>query len=431
MDKFLQQFKDNLENQPAPEFDEQDWADMQQHLDQHDKDSTKPINYWAWTTVTLLLMIVGSNSLVLGKLSIANQQINHLESIIDTLVQTKIILRTDTIYQFVGGQFMVKSDSDVLSKNELITTSTKGNSNILSKRTFTNLLTFNPSNRYSILPYAKDVQRVSLLTPFSENTLFKPIGLAKISPTNVTNTAEIITSYWQQRTLAYKTAETPQKKDEPNGAYTLLDPIEVNTLSFLKASNRTLPSSFETPTVSIKRKKSIRQVLYPMRPKGIEVGISYGMGMSLAEHHNRQNIKQWEINPQIKFSPAIRLWIAVNYQSLSYESTKMGTQYGVPELIPPMDNFEFDEARFDQHILSFSTGLQYHFQATKKWQPFIGMGFGFSTVTRNSINYRFEEPGMPNPNTVEFKTVIYENASNLPFGLLKTGVKIPSSYKKS
>ena len=88
MDKFLHQFKDNLENQPAPEFDEQDWINMQQRLEHHYKDSIKPTNYWAWVASVLFLMIVGSTSLILQKLNKANKQISRLESTIDTVYKS-------------------------------------------------------------------------------------------------------------------------------------------------------------------------------------------------------------------------------------------------------------------------------------------------------------------------------------------------------
>ena len=425
MDKFLHQFKDNLENQPAPEFDEQDWINMQQRLEHHYKDSIKPTNYWAWVASVLFLMIVGSTSLILQKLNKANKQISRLESTIDTLVQTKIIVRTDTIYQFVNGQHMTNSNEDVASTNKTILA--RPISNIPQARIFANRSISNQLGINSQLPFTKNGQQSSLFIPSSKNTIFESIGLQTDLLTNTPNA-----SFGQQGTHTNDITTTSEKKEELISASPILSSIEMNIFSFPTANNiLNLPSSFERSFIPLKRKKNIQQILYPMRPKGIDIGISYGLGMSLAKHHRHQKNQQWEINAQVRFSQPIRLWVEGSYQSLSYESTKKGEQFGVPEIAPPSDNFEFDEAHVDQNVISVSTGLQYHFRATKKWQPFIGVGFGLSAITSNSARYRFEEPGIPNPIAIQFEKVNYENASNLPFGLLKSGIVYQLNNKLS
>lgn len=425
MDNFFQQFKDNLENQPAPKFDRQDWADMRQRLEQHHNDSSKPINYWTWASVALLLIMIGSNSLILEKLGKANEQINHLESAIDTLIQTKIIFRTDTIYQFVNSQTLTNYSSDMPQNNEIIT-----KKNIPQKRNFANLSTSHHSFLSPFIFY-NDVQPTHSTSPFPENYSFESIGLQKAPTKLFTNFPKNIFSFWQQKTLANNTTDAPEKKEELTANDSLLSPIEVKSFSSLNSANASLPVLYKLSTTSVKQKKSFLQILYPMCPKGIEVGLSYGLGMSLAEHHRRQDMQQWEIATQIKFSQPIRLWLAGNYNSLSYESIKMGEQYGVPELAPPSDDFEFDEAHVQQRIMSFLVGLQYDFRASKKWQPFIGIGYGFSNITNNSIRYRFEVFGTPNPSTVGFETVTYDNANNLPFGLVKSGIEYQLNDKLS
>ncbi len=415
MDEFLRQFKNNLENQPAPEFDGEDWADMQQRLEQQ-QNFSKPVNYWAWATAVLLFMFLGSNGLILQKLTQANQKISYLESSIDTLVQTQVIFRTDTIYQFVDGQNIAKYSSAAPLKKE--SNSTRAKNIMEPKRTFPAPATFGQLSLSPRSPFTNFAPSNSRLIPFAENILVGYIGLQN------TLSRSIITSSLSPQNLANKTAAALQKTEIHQATYSFLNPIPVSTPSFISTINgRPLPSSVQRiPLASIKQKKSIRQVLYPMRPKGIELGISYGLGMSLAEHHRDQKIRQWELIARVKFSQSIRLWIAGHFQSLDYESTQMGAQYGVPELAAPKDDFEFDEANIEQRMISISTGLQYHFRASKKWQPFIGLGYGLSTLTHNSMRYRFEEAGMPNFNTRELVTVVYENANNLPFALFKSGI---------
>ncbi|MEL6945777.1 MAG: outer membrane beta-barrel protein, partial [Bacteroidota bacterium] len=200
-----------------------------------------------------------------------------------------------------------------------------------------------------------------------------------------------------------------------------LNPVELKNISSMTATSA-LPTLPKQSAIVVKDKKSIQQILYPMRPKGIEVGTSYGLGRSLAAHHRNQEITHWGINAQTKFSDPIRLWMAADYEALEYESTKMGAAYGIPEIVPSSDNLEFDEANVSQHLLSISTGLQYRFRVAKKWQPFIGIGYGLSKFNSNIIKYRFEEPSVTNQIVGEIETVIYENTSNLSFGIFNSGI---------
>lgn len=414
MDKFLQGFKDNLERQTAPEFDEQDWVDMEQRLELHHQTYTKP-NYWVWAAVALLLLMVGSNSLIFRKLSQANEQINHLEASIDSLTQTRIIVRTDTIYQIVEDQTINKFSSHVARREESIVSN---NNHISQKGIFANPFTFNSLKEIPKLTFIQDIQKGHLVSPFSEN-IFESIPLQKTLPTSITNGFENRSSFGQQKMLANEVSDAAQKVEGQTATYALLSPIEQPKPSFLKTTTPPLP---ERSFAIVKQKKSIGQILYPMRPKGIEIGLAYGLGMSLKNHHKDQKMQQWAITTQIKFSEAFRWWIAGDYWSLDYESKRMGAQYGVPELAPPSDNFEFDETNIDQGILSISAGLQYHFRALNKWQPFIGIGYGWSTMTRNRMEYRFTETGVTNFDASEQKAVVYEKARNLPFGILKGGI---------
>ncbi|MEN0050014.1 MAG: hypothetical protein AAF806_23325 [Bacteroidota bacterium] len=417
MDKFLQQFKDHLENQPAPAFDEQDWADMERRLElQHHRTTPRSTNYWAWAAVALLLLTIGSNVLILSKLSQSNQQINRLEAKIDTLTQTKIVFRTDTIYQLVEKQAIANASSDMARKHQIIT---NGNSN--SKTTITRP---SLSNQLNTALFNQHLQQVSLSNVFTRKPLFeKPIGLQKYLASNTSNHPKIISTFGEQSTLASEVRNDSTQIEKPVPIYAVLNPTEKNIAPIQRVTPSPLPSSItEVPTLS-KQKKSIQQILYPMRPKGVEVGLHYGWGSSLADHHRDQNIKQWEITTQIKFSPSFRLWLAANYMSLDYESSRMGTPYGIPELAPSSDNFEFVEANIDQGIVSVSAGLYYYFQAAKKWQPFIGIGYGWSSMTQHEIAYRFAEPGVTNFDASELRSVIYEKTSNLPFALFSSGVR--------
>ena len=412
MDKFLQKFKDNLENQSTPEFNEQDWADMQRRLNQQAAVKHKAINYWAWAAVILLLAIFGSNWLVMQELKKANDKISQLEANRDTIIQTNIIYRTDTIFQTMDGQLVYKHSRNTLANNNTPNQSIITASSLSSEKNKEAIISSNiPLNskkkNYPVLSREQvNMESVEIVAIPKEEISKSPHFTKTIVLPSNKNLIEITTGL------------TKQSYQLP-----ILSKISQLDKQLLTIKKHPLPKWFEAPIVSIHKKKTIQQYIYPMRPKGIEIGLNYSQGTTFKDFHKHLDINQWGITAQIKFSQPFRLWLAGNYTDLDYETKEMGDKYGVPIIAAPSDNLEFEEANIHRDFWSVSMGLQYNFRPSKQWQPFIGAGYGFSNLTQNKIQYELKEDRMGGNQSLSInEQVIYDNGKNLPLAVFKGGL---------
>nr|MBP6827243.1 hypothetical protein [Saprospiraceae bacterium] len=98
MEDIFKQFRDNLERRPEPSFEEQDWQDLQKRLDRKRKKQAAGFA-WQWLALPGFLLLLTTNMLLFLQLRQANQKIARLEMQQDTIVLTRLIYRTDTIYQ--------------------------------------------------------------------------------------------------------------------------------------------------------------------------------------------------------------------------------------------------------------------------------------------------------------------------------------------
>jgi hypothetical protein len=94
MEDFLKQFRQNLERRPEPPFEERDWQNLQKRLDQQRE--KRPLAF-AW--LPLLLLSFGTSAFFFFQMKKAERKIAALEICRDTVFQTKIIYKTDTIYR--------------------------------------------------------------------------------------------------------------------------------------------------------------------------------------------------------------------------------------------------------------------------------------------------------------------------------------------
>lgn len=429
MDKFYEQFKKNLDNQPAPDFEEQDWTDMQQRLEQQATTPTKPINYWTWAALALLLGMIGSNWLVFSQLKEANEKISQLETKIDTIVQTTIIYRTDTVFQMVDGEQLTIS----MQKERLSNLVKKQIEESLNKLSYENNIkkitprkqvstnrstekntTFNLSDTQ---PKEKQIVNTTVdnsdLNDFSNNTrreVLTTLKKEKIS-TPIFEDLNISNNDFQKTDLKVKEKQSTET--------TLLSSLSPSTSSIYFDKKRPLPAWFETPPIAIQRKKTFQQHIYPMRPRGIEMGATIGIGTATTNNISHLDLNNFGALANIQFGQPWRLWVSATYTSFKYESEKLGEQFGIPIIVPPLDNLELEEAKVSRALWSVDTGLQYNFRTPKKWQPFIGLGLGFNSLVKNKVFYEFEEDNK-GEHYKENRTL--ENAKNLPYTMLKSGL---------
>lgn len=427
MDKFYEQFKHNLENQPIPDFEEQDWADMRQRLDGQTAVAPRAINYWGWAVAALILGIIGSNWLIISQLEQANKKISRLELQMDTIVQTKIIYRTDTIFEKVGGeQFRLEGQKErvhnlevnqitesVINKTPTSNFSKRTNPN--KQATSFNLLTVQTKEKQA---FNRALNKIGENSDKGKSSIaIIRDGLIHLEKEQIESTA-IQASNKSKNNVGISALSLTEKK--------LAELPLLNNLNFsnniIDYNKRPLPPSFETPilsTVSNRRKKTFQQYIYPMRPRAIQIGTTIGLGIIPSSNYSHVDLNSYGMIANIKFGQPWRFWISANHTHFKYEAEEFGEESGIPFIEAPWDNLKLEEAKVNRAFWSFNAGLQYNFRMQKKLQPYVGMGFGSSYLVKNEVLYEFEAEHRK-PSVLEKRT--FGNAKNLQYAILKTGL---------
>jgi hypothetical protein len=97
MKDFFSQFRDNLNSRPEPEFDPQDWQNLERRLDESPEKRRLVLPVFWWLALPLGLLLLCSNAAFWVEIRRARQTIERLENRRDTVFLTKIIRQTDTV----------------------------------------------------------------------------------------------------------------------------------------------------------------------------------------------------------------------------------------------------------------------------------------------------------------------------------------------
>ena len=98
MDNFFKQFKDNLDNQPEPVFEEHDWLSLEKKLT--DKSEKRPLsNLLLWLLAPLFLMSLGTNGFQYNQLKNTQQKMTLLENRFDSVSHNTVVFQSDTIFK--------------------------------------------------------------------------------------------------------------------------------------------------------------------------------------------------------------------------------------------------------------------------------------------------------------------------------------------
>ena len=371
MEDFFRQFRTNLEQRPEPGFEEQDWQALQKRLDQADKKRPLPLVWW-WLGLPLLLL-TGSNAWFYRALQQANRQIATLEIRRDTILQTQVVHMTDPIYRtHVVRERIVEYLPAVFANR----------SEPASGR---------PTDRsgepHPAAAAAEQNRAVSLSLGGTE-TSSKPADNASRNQNTLDN--EPVTS--------------------------TLDPLLFPNRYLTHAPTFTLE---EVPTPVIKRKKTFRQQLYTLRPKGFQMGITGGWAYPISQDLHRQRGSSMGLQAAVEFSPSLQLWLDALYFNVRFETDRMDPSIGVPVVPPPTDNFTFIKAELPQPSFQYALGMQHLFFPGRPLRPLIGLGYGVVSLLPYEISYDFEDQALG----IEFifEKQVPRTGLLTDFGLLRIG----------
>jgi hypothetical protein len=164
-------------------------------------------------------------------------------------------------------------------------------------------------------------------------------------------------------------------------------------LQLFSQGAKTLPVPPAEPEIS-DRKKTLRHYLHAMRPEGYHLGVTGGWAYPLFDGLRGISGYSAGLEAAVEFSPNFRLWANVVCLKTSFETSRMDDASGVPAVDPPTPGYSFVVAEIPQLSLQYAAGLQYIFNAGKKFKPYFGAGYCAITSFSYEITYDFYNPSL-------------------------------------
>ena len=355
MDNFFKQFQDNLENRPQPPFEEKDWLALEKQLPpQHRKRPLSTLLFW--TLAPLLLLSLGANWFFYHKMKNTEQQMALFNNGIETVKSKTIVLQTDTIYKF---QTIIERDT--IYKTRIL------------RETVVTYLPYTPDN----------FQKNNTV-----NTPLNSINNTVNTPLNSIDTTENIVNE-QLKNNAFSV----NLKDHSNDNSLIFKELEkLNTIpmSPLKLKKQDKLLALGNFPIIKNEHKTLGQRLEVLRPKDYSLGVSAGLSFPFGDGLSQSSGYSVGLNGAMFFSPNISIWADAQYLQLSYKVDKMSDAIGVPIVPPPSSLFNFNRAIIKQPTIQYIVGLRYRFDSPKRWQPYLGVGFGAVTSLPYEVGYEFK-----------------------------------------
>ena len=347
MDNFLQSMKENLENRPEADFRETSWQTMEQRIrEQQAPNRERRITPWYLPLLFgfLLSSLLFNYYLYQQLAPVEKSPTSASVTIIkDTLIHTKVIYITDTIYQ-------PRSPEQALPQ-----TATPA------------LLAFTSpyltTERAAVFPHTLTTPLIDL--PPGTKAYFSSLALS--TPNTKGKVLEAI-----PQPLAITKQLADKKINLPEKALT----AKMNGL----------------PLAITKRRKSISEKLYLMRPRTFRLGVQAGFLTSFYPDTDGQGGNISGLAATIGFARPWQLFTSVNYIRSSYETDRMDPSLGIPLVSPPGDDLIFQKANLSQTAFQYNIGLQYLFNQGRQIRPLLGLGYSISSLQPKEVVYEFEHP---------------------------------------
>ncbi len=363
MEDFFDRLKENLENRPDPPFEKRLWERLEMNLDQPEVRSRPSSTAW-WLMVGFCLLLLTLNLMSMKELRQLNQQVETLEHSKDTVYLTEVVTRTvhqiDTVYQTRTIHQHVTQYRPTPFSNPAFTTHPPhfwmGSFSENSP----------PSNLHTA-----DIGNDRYTTFLADNPLPGQRPLLQYLHDN--NSTDRFTSSSNNKIVNFAAVENLATLDHRGFEYRS---PHLRGMTLLQAQSKT--------------RKTVRQHLYTMRPKGFQLGL-HGGWVNIG-NKDIQTRSRWStgMHAAIVFSPSLQLWTDLSYIDTEIKSEAFSKTTPEPSERPPSDDYEFFKAEADVSLLAFSTGLQYFLNPNGKWKPFLGLGFAAQRLHAYNWVYEYE-----------------------------------------
>ena len=177
-----------------------------------------------------------------------------------------------------------------------------------------------------------------------------------------------------------------------------INDLIINSLDSLKTLQTpflTIKNSSNLPILNINpivfnAKKTLKQRLEPLRPKAFSAGISAGLAYPISYISSKSSGYTAGFQGSVSFSSHISLWADAKFMQLTYQADRMNEAIGIPVVAPPSNDFKFNLVKVSEPMLQYMAGLRYHFEGKKRWQPYVGVGYGATTTLPYEVSYEFK-----------------------------------------
>ena len=348
MDDFLKQFKDNLDNQPEPVFEQKDWQSLNNRL--NEQRQKRPFTTWLlWVLIPLFLMSLLANGFQFKESVTTSQKMAFLESRFDSVVRHTLVMQVDTVYKI-----NTTYQRDTVYKTKIVR-----------------------ETEIVYLPFSKGLLNTRML---SDKSLLNDSTRALEQKSSDNFAANIY-------------EQTISNRDK------MLNTNDLDKLQALKTPFLTVRKPSDLPVLDIKpivinTKKTLIQRLEPLRPKAYSAGVLAGLAYPISDISSKPSGYTVGVQGAVAFSPYISLWADAQYLQLNYQTDRMNEAIGIPVVTPPSSDFKFNLVKVSQPKVQFITGLRYHFEGKKRWQPYFGVGYGAVTSLPYEVDYEFKNTSL-------------------------------------
>ncbi len=358
MADFYDSIRNNLENEPEPEFNPADWEDMKERIQRQPR---RPLPIFWWSTAALLLLLLGSNIWWYANSSPDVELVKVEEKavyIYDTIVRKEIVYQTDTLIQYRDRPSVALATPSFAATQKALAFQQQIIAGELRMKAQTN--SFNQN-------YAADK-----LLARAANALKKEQFGSALVPENLLAVLKE-GNFEEKETLDFLPTD-----------FKLIDNKSI-------VSNENL-----NPSPSVEKERYRRRLLLEtwrnVQPTGVFIAAEGGYVFPIEVGSEDRNGYTGGLKAGLTFSPALRMMLSGNFQHIKYQTDDMGEEFGVPVISPPTDDLTFQQADVVQSSLQFAVSLQYLFRVQKDFRPYLGVGFGSHSLLPAEIKYTFTNP---------------------------------------
>lgn len=385
-------FKESSETSRNVSIDDEGWEHLTSRLDEHDgKKKRRLLGILPWFLVGVFLVSTVS-------FMMKNQELSHHVQKLTSEVKPEkftpdTIIQIETIY--VRDTFYAAAPSVNIKNNELKSTEHSSlyallNSiNGVSKR---NKLSF-----YNQSSAVAELSTYNLNNPNSanilnyQNTLFENNISKKYSNSLALESSQIATI----------SKDSIMKNDIEENSIEALESIQMNV--DIEEDSLLIPialidSMIETATSNY----LIPKIVYALTPKKYLLGLNVGGIFPLGMNNGTKSRGGYNlgISATVPFSEQIHSWTDVSFSKTRFSSTELDTAIGIPLVSIPND-YTFETANLSRNSITWTIGLKYMFLPSKKWNPYVAIGYGGSWELPYSVEYSFTPIDLGNDIKIE------------------------------